>query len=380
MAYTKNAVMEIYEDGTAAVIDTTGCVRIVPDLSYEEGQTVWLDVEALDIAEAAFSEEATERALAGDFDDPDESAMKRLKKGLAKRAFPIAASFALALIFGVGGSVYANGEVAQTMEMDDVTYELNYFNRVIGVRMEDADEEMLFELKREIRGRRIEDATEITEVKRREGKLPAPAEKEQVVPEEIDEKEEITDVTEDQPQVTEEDLFEDEFEENAPEKQDNSDEDRPDRQETPGQRPDDQMQERPGQDKGEQNMAEQDKPEQNRSEKNRPEQDKQVQEKPQQDKEKLQQEGTEENVPRQNEDLKQDGAADGDDRQIQDDSNSMQRPEDSDNMHRSEGGNDRQPSYGTMPDQTELRNNAPDHPQPEGNMSDQNAPGQNDQW
>ncbi len=172
MAYTKNAVIEIYDDGTCAVMDKTGCVRIVPDLSYEVGQVVEIDVEALDIAEAALSEESTDRAIAGDFGAPVLPFRIRAVRSVTKHAFPIAASFAMALIIGLGGSVYANGEIAQTMEKDGVTYEMNYFDRVIGVQMDDADEEMLFELKREMRGKRFEEAVVITDDKRERGELP----------------------------------------------------------------------------------------------------------------------------------------------------------------------------------------------------------------
>ena len=158
MAQTKNAVMELNSDGTAEVIDTTGCVRIVPDISYEVGQIVYLDVEAIDLAAAAEDEESTKRAMAGDFNAGIISFSGRTKSALARRAFPIAASIALALIFGIGGSVYATGEVAKTVDVDGVSYDLNYFDRVIGVHSEDIADEDIFELKRGMRGKRLDDA------------------------------------------------------------------------------------------------------------------------------------------------------------------------------------------------------------------------------
>ena len=161
MAQTKNAVMEINNDGTATVIDMTGCVRVVPDVSYEAGQIVYLDVEAIDLAAAAESDESADRAMAGDFDAKVISFPSRTKRALARRAFPIAASFALVLIFGIGGSVYATGEVAETVEVEGVSYDLNYFNRVIGVHADDMDDEELFDMKRDMRGKRLEEAVDI---------------------------------------------------------------------------------------------------------------------------------------------------------------------------------------------------------------------------
>ena len=162
LAKTKNAVMEINKDGTATVIDMAGVVRVVPDARYETGQIVYLDVEAIDLMELSDTEEDVDRAIAGDVDVKIISFPERAKRGVARRAFPIAASLALALIFGVGGSVYANGEIAETVERDGVSYDMNYFHRVIGVHVDDVDDEELLELKRDLRGMGLDEAERIT--------------------------------------------------------------------------------------------------------------------------------------------------------------------------------------------------------------------------
>ncbi len=187
MSKTKNLVMEKYDDGTVAVLDCLGTVRIINGTLYEEGQVIWLDTEAIDIAKASMDEESTERAIAGDFGPRVIRFPERMKRTLVRRAFPVAASFALAFIFGVGGSVYASGEVAETVEMDGVTYDLNYFNKVISVRVPDADEEMLRELKKDVRGKKVEEAKDIVEEKMPQPVEIAPKhenEKEEAIPEE----------------------------------------------------------------------------------------------------------------------------------------------------------------------------------------------------
>ncbi len=189
MAKTKNAIIEKYENGRAAAVDEMGVVRDIPDGGYELGQIVYLDTEAIDIAEAIKSEEAVNRAIDGDFDPVILSFSGRVKKTVARRAFPIAASFALAMIFGVGGSVYANGEVAQSVESDGVTYDMNYFNRVIGVHIEDVDDRELLELKRDMRGKKFHEAKEMADDRKKEFKPRDNKTKEEFINEDdIDEK------------------------------------------------------------------------------------------------------------------------------------------------------------------------------------------------
>lgn len=159
MAYTKNAVLEKYDDGLVAVIDTEGIIRLISDDSYSEGQILYLDTEALDIAEMAASEDSLDQALGVT------SIRRRVIRAFAKHIIPIAASFALVLILGVGGTVYGNVAVASEIERDGISYELNYFHKVIGVKSDDLDEKELLELKRDIRGKRIEEAVEITKEK-----------------------------------------------------------------------------------------------------------------------------------------------------------------------------------------------------------------------
>ncbi len=163
MAKTENIVIEKYEDGTVAVLDRLGTVRIISGSSFEEGQVILLDTEALDIAEASMDEESTKRALAGDYEPRVIRFPDRVKRSMVRHTFPIAASFALAFIFGLGGSVYAYGEVAEMVEMDGVSYDLNYFNKVIAVSVPDADEEMLRELKKNTHGKKIDEAQTIVE-------------------------------------------------------------------------------------------------------------------------------------------------------------------------------------------------------------------------
>ena len=171
MAKVRNIVIEKYDDGRAAILDQSGVVREVPDLGYEIGQCLFVDVEAIDLSCAIMSSEGTKRAMAGDYN----TYMPKtgIKTVVAKHVFPIAASFALALIFGVGGGVYASGEVSKTVEADGVSYDMNYFDRVIGVHIDEVNDEDLSELKREIHGKTLDDAQSVIKEKRNE-KLSVP--------------------------------------------------------------------------------------------------------------------------------------------------------------------------------------------------------------
>ncbi len=178
MAKVKNTVIEKYDDGRAAILDLKGVVREVPDCDYEIGQCVFVDVEAIDMASAIMSKEGTKRAMAGDFNIYEPSIKTGLKRVVVRHVFPIAASFALALIFGVGGGVYASGEVKKTVETDGVTYDMNYFDRVIGVHIDEVEDEDLSELRREIHGKTLDDAQSVIDEKKRKDELEVPQVKE----------------------------------------------------------------------------------------------------------------------------------------------------------------------------------------------------------
>ena len=199
MAKVKNTVIEKYDSGRVAILDLKGVVREVPDHDYEIGQCLFVDVEAIDMACAIMSKEGTKRAMAGDFDPQAPTIKSGLKMAMVRHVFPIAASFTLALIFGVGGGVYAAGEVSKTVETEGVSYDMNYFNRVIGVHIDEVKDEDLSELKREIHGKSLDDAKVVIEEKKKKDELEVPQTKEQDTVQPSDTLEVITQEEEEEP-------------------------------------------------------------------------------------------------------------------------------------------------------------------------------------
>lgn len=156
----KMAVLEVYDDGKAAVLDTNGQVRLIDDEAYQEGQILMLDTDALDA-----KYEAEIIAFPG-ADVSQDKKVVGFGGRLRRHASSIAAAFAMIFIFAVGTTTYANGATASTVRIAsgaNLTYDLNYFNRVIRVHGDDeSGAEIAGELIRAVKGKNLTDAVPIT--------------------------------------------------------------------------------------------------------------------------------------------------------------------------------------------------------------------------
>ena len=143
MVLSQMVVLEVYEDGLAAVLDKQGTVRMIPDKNYREGQVLHIDPESIRLPKKSTFESFT------------------------KKLMPIAACFAVAVGGILGGTAYAKPVSKLNVNSGaGMEYELNVFDRVISVNTKDeADKkikEIAEEVKTEVKGKTVKEAVPIT--------------------------------------------------------------------------------------------------------------------------------------------------------------------------------------------------------------------------
>ncbi len=146
----KAVVLEL-KDSSAAVLGKDGCVYIVPDRGWQVGQTFELDPEE--------ARKSTDRALrSGRF------AGKRT--GVFRFPRVLSGAAAAVVLLASVGSVTAYAMPCTTVTMDvnpSVSYELNVFDRVIGMEAyNDAGDRLSMQTQKSVKGKKITDAVSIT--------------------------------------------------------------------------------------------------------------------------------------------------------------------------------------------------------------------------
>lgn len=148
----QNVVLELRED-QACVLAKDGIVRIIDNKNYQVGQVLELSEELLAAADAAHRQRHVKVK--------NPSAAKRT---VYRRAMSIAAS--LVLLLGAGGAATAYAAPFSTVTLDvnpSLSYKLNAFDRVLSMdSYNDDGEEVVEQVKAEVKGKKIEKAIAIT--------------------------------------------------------------------------------------------------------------------------------------------------------------------------------------------------------------------------